>query len=79
MSRKEIFERINIVFRDVFDNGDICIEEETTAVDIKGWDSLMHITLMDAIEEEFDIKFDMKTIIKLKNVGEIADIIEEEI
>ncbi len=79
MSREEIFEHINIVFKDVFDNDDICIEEETTAADVKGWDSLMHITLMDAIEEEFDIKFDMKTIIKLKNVGEIADIIEEEI
>ena len=72
MSREEIYERLNSVVQDVFD-------DDTTAADVDGWDSLMHITLMDAIEEEFDISFDMKTIVKLKNVGEMVDIIEEEV
>ncbi len=79
MSREEIFERLNNVFRDVFDDETIFVTDETTAADIKGWDSLIHITLMNAVEEEFDITFDMKTIIKLKNVGEMADAIEEEL
>ncbi|NLG04584.1 MAG: acyl carrier protein [Clostridia bacterium] len=79
MSREEIMEQLNEVFRDVFDQDTIEVNDQTTAADIKGWDSLMHITLMNAVEEEFDIKFDMKTIIKLKNVGEMIDIIEEEI
>ena len=39
----------------------------------------MHITLIDAVEEEFDISFDMKTIVKLKNVGEMVDVICSEI
>ncbi len=79
MSREEIFERLNMVFKDVFDNDGITVTEDTTAADINGWDSLIHITLMDAVEEEFDIRFDMKTVIKLKNVGEMADVIEDEV
>lgn len=79
MSREEIYERLNTVFRDVFDDESITVTDETTAKDISGWDSLVHITLMDAVEEEFDIRFDMKTVVKLKNVGEMADVIEEEV
>lgn len=78
MCREEIFEKLEEVFRDVFDDDTIELSDDTTAADIDGWDSLMHITLLDAIEEEFDISFDMKTVVKLKNVGEMVDVIEEE-
>lgn len=76
MSREEIYERLNEVFRDIFDDEEITVDDETTAADIEGWDSLVHISLIDAIEEEFDISFDMKTVVKLKNVGEMVDVIE---
>lgn len=78
MDRKEIYERLNEVFRDVFDDDSICVNDETTADDIDGWDSLVHITLVEAVEDEFDIRFDMKTVVKMKNVGEMVDYIEEE-
>ncbi len=79
MSREEIYKRLNEVFRDVFDRDDISVNDETTAADIEGWDSLIHITLMDAVEEEFDIRFDMKTVVKMKNVGEMVDAIEKSV
>ena len=75
MSREEIYVRLNEVFRDVFDRDDITVSDETTAADVEWWDSLIHITLMDAVEEEFDIRFDMKTVVKMKNVGEMVDYI----
>ena len=78
MSREEIYERLNEVFRDVFDEEDLTVSDETTAADVDGWDSHMHISLIDAVEEEFDIRFDMKTVVKLKNVGEMVDVIEQE-
>ena len=77
MSREEIYERLNEVFRDVFDDDEIVVCDDTTAADIEGWDSLIHITLMDAVEEEFDVRFDMKTVVKMKNVGEMVDAIED--
>ena len=79
MSREEIFEKLNEIFIEVFDDDSIKLEEDTTAADIDGWDSLMHITLIDVVEDEFDIKFDMKTVVKLKNVGEMVDAIKEEL
>lgn len=78
MDREEIYERLNEVFRDVFDDEEIVVTDETTAADVDGWDSLMHITLIEAVEDEFDISFDMKTVVKMKNVGEMVDYIEEE-
>ncbi len=78
MERAEIFEKLNNVFRDVFDDDTITVSDNTTASDIDGWDSLMHITLISAVEDEFDIKFDMKSVVAMKNVGDMADIIEKE-
>lgn len=79
MSREDIYEKLNLVFRDVFDDEEIEVNDETTAEDIDGWDSLMHITLLNAIEDEFEVSFDMKTVVKLKNVGEMVDVILEEV
>lgn len=73
MSREQVFEKLNEIFRDVFDDESITVGEETTAKDVEGWDSLANINLIVSIEGEFDIKFDMKEITGMKNVGEIVD------
>ena len=72
---KEIYERLNKVFRDVFDDEEICVNETTTANDIDDWDSLEHINLIVAIENEFGIKFTMGETTSLKNVGEMVSLI----
>ena len=69
MNKTEIFEKLNGIFRDVFDDEDITVTETTTAADIEDWDSLTHIMLLSAIEDEFDVKFDMKA-------GAMAELIE---
>ena len=74
MSREGIYERLNEVFQDVFG-----VNDDTTAKDIDGWDSLRHITLLAAIEDEFDIEFSMGQTVKMKNVGEMVDYIEDEV
>ena len=76
MSRAEILEKVNEIFRDVFDDEDIEIVESTTADDIEDWDSLTHITLISEIESEFGFKFAMKDVLGMKDVGEMLDIIE---
>lgn len=75
MNRDQIFEKLTAVFRDIFDDEDITISESTTAADIEDWDSLTHIMLLSAVEDEFGIKFDMKAVQRLKNVGEMVDLI----
>lgn len=75
MSKNEIYEKLNEIFRDVFDDEAITVTEATTAADIEDWDSLSHIMLLSAIEDEFGIKFDMKAVQSLKNVGAMAELI----
>ncbi|MCI6553484.1 MAG: acyl carrier protein [Lachnospiraceae bacterium] len=75
MTREKVFETLNEVFRDVFDDESIVVEEETTADDIEDWDSLEHINLVAAVEQELGVKFTMGQVVTMKNVGEMVDII----
>lgn len=75
MKREEIFERLNGVFQDVFDDKSITVNEKTTADDIEKWDSLEHINLILAVETEFGMKFTIGETTTMDNVGEMVDII----
>lgn len=79
MTREEAYKKLNDVMRDVFDDEELTVDDSTVASDVPGWDSLMHISVIDAIEEEFDIKLGMKTVVQAKNVGELVDAILEEV
>ena len=71
----EIYERLNEVFQDVFDDDSLTVTPNTTASDIEDWDSLSHITLVAAVEDEFRMKFSMKEVVEMKNVGEMVNLI----
>ena len=75
MTRDEIYGKLNEVFRDLFDDDSITLGDATTAADVEGWDSLMHISLMNAVQDEFGMKFAMKDVTGMKNVGQMVDLI----
>ena len=77
MTREEVYKRLTEVFRDVFDDESITLNDETTADDIDDWDSFEHINLVVAIEKEFSFKIPMGKVVTMKNVGEMVDIILE--
>lgn len=75
MTRENVFVKLNEVFQDVFDDSSITVNETTTSNDIEDWDSLEHINLIAAVEQEFGVKFNMGQVVTMKNVGEMADLI----
>lgn len=79
MTREDVFEKLNEVFREYFDDEEIELKENTTADDIEDWDSLEHINLIVAVENSFDMKFTMGEVTTMKNVGAMVDIILERI
>ncbi len=79
MKREEIYKKLTEIFRDVFDDETLIINDNTSADDIDEWDSLSHISLISAIEYEFDFRFDMKAVQKLENVGQMVDLISDSI
>lgn len=79
MTKLEIHNEVQEIFRDVFDEEDIVITDETNADDIDEWDSLSQIRLTVSIEKKFGIKFDFGELTSLHNVGEMIDLIEKKI
>jgi len=75
----KIVENVDKIFKNVFDDDDLVITRDTSADDIEDWDSLEQINLLISMEKEFDIKFDIKEVSNLKNVGEMMDLIEKKI
>ena len=75
MTKESIYEKLNEVFQDVFDDDSITVNAETTADDIEDWDSLEHINLVSAVEKAFGVKFTMAQVVGMKNVGEMVDVI----
>ncbi len=75
MSREDVMEKVTEIFRDVFDDEELVILDSTNSDDIEDWDSLEHISLIVSMEKEFNMKFDIKEVNKLENVGEMIDLI----
>ena len=63
-------ERLQEIFRDVFEDETLVINDAMSAKDIPEWDSLAHIGIIIAVERAFSIKFAVAEISGLKNPGQ---------
>lgn len=79
MTRDEVLAKVTEVIREVFDDDNIVVTDNTVAADVSGWDSLMHVTFIGTIEDEFDVRFSMKDVVEIKNVGHMVDLIMEQV
>lgn len=79
MNRNSIQNKVTEIFHQVFDDEDLVITDSTCAQDIEDWDSLEQINLLIAMEKEFHVKFHIREVNHLKNVGEMIDLIERKL
>jgi acyl carrier protein len=75
----DLWEELTSVFRMVFDNSQITINEKTTSSDIVGWDSFSHINLISAIEDHFKIEFTQSEAYNFENVGELIATLQKKV
>ncbi|NLV53942.1 MAG: acyl carrier protein [Bacteroidales bacterium] len=75
MNRTEVLEQVQDIFRNILDDEDIVLTDESTAEDVEEWDSLTHIQLIKAIEKAYSIRFTSREILSWNNVGEMLDCI----
>jgi acyl carrier protein len=76
MKMENTFERLQNVFREVFDDEGMVISREMNAHNVEDWDSLRHMDLITSVEYEFNVKFTTKDILGLNDVGEFFDVLE---
>ena len=70
-------EKINGIFRTVFDNEELDVNPETTANDVDGWDSISHVNLILAVELGFKTRFSPDEIMAFRNVGDLVKALED--
>lgn len=75
----DILERLTEVFRDVFDDDELTIGPGTTARDIEGWDSLMHVNLLLNVEKKFHIRFSSFEVASLGDLGQLINLIKSKL
>jgi acyl carrier protein len=79
MTEAEILQKLNEVFRDLFDLPDLELSPEMSAADIDEWDSVNHVMLVVEIERQFKVKFHTAEVEEMKNVGDLVNLIVEKI
>ena len=75
----EILEKLQPLFQDVFDRPELNVTRDSNAENVEDWDSLMHINLISAIEQEFGVKFALGELESLRNVGDMIDLIRRKL
>ncbi len=75
MTHSEITEKLQIIFRNVFSTPDIQVNDDLNAEKVDRWDSLTHLTMIAEVENEFGVKFKLKELISMKNVGDMIRLI----
>ena len=73
MKRNEVFNLVKNIFIVTFKVDPANISDATSTMNVKNWDSLNHIILLDAVESEFKIQFPLGEMMYLTSVREIVD------
>ncbi|MBD8474979.1 acyl carrier protein [Pseudomonas sp. CFBP 8770] len=74
-----VLHELTDLFRDLFDDESLLLSNDTTADQVEGWDSQMHVTLIVAAEQRFGIKFRTAELESLRNVGQFTQLIESKL
>lgn len=79
METKNIIEKIKETLISILNHDNFDIHDELTAKDVDGWDSLSHMMIITNIEEQFNIRFKLRELNKMKNMGSLISLIESKI
>lgn len=79
METSLVKEKIKDVLISVLDHNNFEMRDDLTAKDVDGWDSLSHMMIISKIEEMFNIKFKLRDLNKLKNMGSLVQVIQSKL
>ena len=72
-------EKLQEIFRDLFDDDNIVLTDGTSAKDIAGWDSLTNVKLIVRVEKAFKIRFRTGELVEINDVGELLSLITKKL
>ena len=75
MERNEIIARVKQILNTALNHENFEMSETLSATDVDGWDSLSHMIIISEVEKQFSITFKLKELNKMKNMGDMLDLI----
>ena len=72
MEKQWVLEKLQSIFQDIFGDYELKIDENTSPVDIEAWDSLTQISILEVVQDEFNISFSLDEMIELTDVGKMV-------
>mgnify|MGYP001568845918 CR=1 FL=1 len=79
MENIEIKERIRKILIRVLKHENFEMNDEMSAKDVAGWDSLTHMVIITEIEDDFKVKFKLKELNKLKNLSSLVELVKSKL
>lgn len=79
MTEEEIYSDVNKCFVKVLEHDQFELNDQTTANDVDGWESITHMMIISEIETTFAIKFKLMDLMNMNNVGDLIKAIQSEI
>ena len=67
----DVQEKVIQVLINIFQVSPDKISTETTSDNVENWDSMNHINMILALEQEFGIRYDEEQVVSMLSVGEI--------
>jgi acyl carrier protein len=74
-----VFERVRGIAADVLKVSGSAITAETSPESIEAWDSLQHLNLILALEQEFDVQFEPEEIDQMNRIDRILVVVQGKI
>lgn len=71
----EIYSTLSSIMGDLLYRDPPQLTPEMTATDVEGWDSIVQINLLVAVEEEYGIRIKSRQVDELKVVGDLVALI----
>jgi acyl carrier protein len=75
MQREEIQEKVRQIMVSVLKHERFTMRDDLAAGDVDGWNSLTHMMLISEVEAGFSIKFKLKDLNKMRNIGDMIEMI----
>jgi len=76
MTDQEILAIFTRILRDLLADDAISLDMATTRADVPGWDSMANVNLLLEIEAAANVRFKAAEVLRLKNVGELIELVE---
>jgi acyl carrier protein len=71
-----ISQRLKSIILGELDLDDFDMHSTTAANSVPGWDSLSHVRIIVAIEAEYGIRFSTLELLKMKQVGDLQELVD---